>query len=224
VDGEPKVYEATIAFGAETATDDPTGDVVRAAEPPPQAVVRDRLTELTGELDQLPPAFSARQAGGIRAYDAARKGQPLELKPSRVVVHRWDVLRQDERSLTARITCSGGTYVRALGRDLGRLSGSAAHLTELRRLASGPFSVEGATSLEALRARSHTLLSMNDGVRSLPVRLLTADETGRVAHGIAIPADGQGFRAALVTPSGKLAAIADRRADQWQPVAVFLDE
>jgi tRNA pseudouridine55 synthase len=224
VDGEPKVYEATIVFGRETATDDLTGEIVRTAGLPAPDAVDGAIARLTGDIDQLPPAFSAKQTGGVRAYDAARKGRPLELKPARISVHGWDVLHRDQASLSARITCSGGTYVRALGRDLGRLSGSAAHLTELRRMASGPFFVDAAVTLEALRLRQYTLLPMNDGVRSLTKRELTADEAARVAHGNAVPASGDQNRAALVTASGELAAIADRRDDHWQPIVVFASE
>ena len=221
VDGEPKVYETTIAFGSETDTDDVTGTVVREAAPPSAPAVDDAIVALTGALDQLPPAFSAKQSGGVRAYDAARKGTPLRLEPARVTVHRWTILSRDENALTARIECSGGTYVRALGRDLGRLTGSAAHLASLRRIASGRFSVDQATQLDRLRARDYTLLPMREAIASLPVQTLSSDEAARVSHGNPVVATIAGDRAALVEQGGRLAAIAARDGANWQPSTVF---
>ncbi|HZE09906.1 MAG TPA: tRNA pseudouridine(55) synthase TruB, partial [Gemmatimonadaceae bacterium] len=92
LDTEPKIYLATIRFGSETDTDDATGTVVRSAEPPPTAAVREALESLTGTLAQIPPAFSAKSVDGTRAYQAARRGEPLDLKPVEVRVHRWEIL------------------------------------------------------------------------------------------------------------------------------------
>lgn len=221
VDGEPKIYDATIVFGAETDTDDATGAVTREAPLPATQDVERAIAILTGQLEQVPPAYSAKQSGGVRAYDAARKGQPLDLRASSVVVHGWTVTSRDESSLTARIECSGGTYIRSLGRDLGRLSSSAAHVSALRRVSSGRFSVAEACSLDALRARRHTLLDMRSAIASLPAQSLSFDELGRVAHGNPVAATIEGERAILVAGSGKLAAIAVRSGNSWQPVTVF---
>jgi tRNA pseudouridine55 synthase len=221
VDGEPKIYEATIAFGSETDTDDLTGTVTRESAPPTADAIDVAMASLTGAIDQLPPAFSAKQSGGVRAYDAARKGTPLELEPVRVTVHRWTVVSRDERTLTARIECSGGTYVRALGRDLGRLSGSAAHLASLRRIASGRFNVAQATPLDRLRAKEYTLLPMREAIASMPVQTLSSDEVARVSHGTPVVATIEGDRAALVEQSGRLTAIAARDGANWQPATVF---
>src|SRR6478672_10169047 len=91
LNGEPKVYQATIAFGAETDTDDVTGSVTRTAELPDVSRVREAMHSLTGEIDQTPPAVSAKQVEGRRAYAAASRGESLALAPVRVAVHRWDV-------------------------------------------------------------------------------------------------------------------------------------
>ncbi|HET9424928.1 MAG TPA: tRNA pseudouridine(55) synthase TruB [Gemmatimonadaceae bacterium] len=221
VDGEPKVYETTIAFGAETDTDDVTGTVTRTAPPPDAAAIDAAIVTLTGEMDQLPPDYSAKQSGGVRAYDAARKGAPLALETARVTVHRWTILSRDETTLTARIECSGGTYIRSLGRDLGRLTGSAAHLASLRRVASGRFSVDQACSLESLRARKCVLLDMRQAIASLPVQTLAPDDLVRVGHGNPVSATVGGERAALVTAEGRLVAIAARNGENWQPATVF---
>ncbi len=148
---EPKVYDATVRFGAETDSDDATGSPGRTAPLPTAAAVMEALARLTGEIEQVPPSFSAKHLpGGGRAYSAARRGAALTLAPVRVHVDRWDVrsLRDDTAELT--VTCGTGTYVRALARDLGRLAGSAAHLTALRRLRVGPFEIGEASPLSAV--------------------------------------------------------------------------
>jgi tRNA pseudouridine55 synthase len=150
IDTEPKVYEAAIKFGAETDTDDATGTVTRTGAPPREADVRAAVKSLTGAISQVPPAYSAKSVDGTRAYDAARRGQPLALSPVNVTVHAWNLRSLTSDSLSATITCSGGTYVRALARDLGRIAGSAAHLESLRRTRVGSFDVSDAATLSNL--------------------------------------------------------------------------
>jgi len=150
LDMEPKVYEAVIAFGAETDTDDSTGTVIRQAAPPAEAAIREAVRSLTGTISQVPPAYSAKSVDGTRAYDAARRGEPLDLQPVDVTVHGWEIRGVDSGSLSASVTCSGGTYIRALARDLGRLTSSAAHLSALRRTRVGSFDVVDAATLEML--------------------------------------------------------------------------
>lgn len=155
LDIEPKVYDATIAFGVETDTDDSTGLGIRTAAPPSENEVRRALPVLTGTISQIPPAYSAKSVDGTRAYDAARRGEPLDLPAVDVTVHNWEIGDLGAESLKATITCSGGTYIRALARDLGRLSSSAAHLAALRRTRVGSFDVSDAKTLEQLEhARS----------------------------------------------------------------------
>lgn len=152
LDTEPKVYEATITFGTETDTDDETGAVTRSAELPREAGVRAAIRTLTGSISQIPPAYSAKSIAGVRAYDGARRGEPLELAPVTVTVHEWDIRAIDASSVRAVITCSGGTYIRGLARDLGRAASSAAHLSSLRRTGVGEFHVRDAFSLDRLSA------------------------------------------------------------------------
>jgi tRNA pseudouridine55 synthase len=152
LDTEPKVYEATIKFGTETDTDDLTGTVIRTAGPPRESDVRSALEKLTGKISQVPPAYSAKSIDGTRAYDAARRGEPLDLPAVDVTVHSWDIRDLDGDKMAAAITCSGGTYIRALARDLGRLALSAAHLSSLRRTRVGEFDARDAATLETLSA------------------------------------------------------------------------
>src|SRR6478672_9579622 len=93
LDTEPKVYEATNEFGVETDTDDRTGTVIRTAPRPPEAYVRSAVNQLTGPISQVPPAYSAKSVDGTRAYDAARRGEPLQLAAVSVTVHEWRVVR-----------------------------------------------------------------------------------------------------------------------------------
>lgn len=223
VEGEPKVYEATIRFGAATDTDDITGQVIREAPAAAQSAVEAVLPQLTGTIDQVPPIYSAKQVGGRRAYAAARTGEQLALSPSRVTVHDWTVLARDGDDLFVRITCSGGTYIRALARDLGRLAHSAAHLAALRRTRSGPFDVSDALSVDDLGAGAVRLSPLRDAVPSLPTRVLSAEEIGRVSHGNPIAASADDSRVALLDDAGDIIAVAERDGQQLQPRLVLRD-
>jgi tRNA pseudouridine55 synthase len=150
IDTEPKVYEATIKFGAETDTDDATGTVIRTAPAPAEPDVKAAIRALTGPISQVPPAYSAKSVDGTRAYDAARRGEPLALAAVDVTVHEWKLVGFSDDTLEAVITCSGGTYIRALARDLGRITSSAAHLVALRRTRAGEYYIRDAATLTEL--------------------------------------------------------------------------
>ncbi|MGH7625227.1 MAG: tRNA pseudouridine(55) synthase TruB [Gemmatimonadaceae bacterium] len=222
LEDEPKTYEATVRLGAETDTDDPTGQVVRTAPVPSRAALESAMQTLAGDLLQVPPAYSAKQRDGQRAYIAARRGAPLALPPVAVHVEAWTVLQWRVNELEVRITCAGGTYVRALARDLGRLADGAAHLSALRRVQCGRFSVNAAYTLDGL-VGAPVLLPPRAAVPSLPAQVLTADEAARVAHGQRIPASEPGPRAALVDDAGALVAVADRTDGNWHPRMVMRD-
>jgi tRNA pseudouridine55 synthase len=147
---DPKTYEATIRFGEETETDDSTGETIRRAQPPAMSAIESAIPALTGSIDQIPPAYSAKSVDGTRAYSAARKGAVLTLEPVIVRVDEWKLGDYDGHDLEATIVCGTGTYVRALARDLGRAVESAAHLRALRRISAGPFHVRDAVSLATL--------------------------------------------------------------------------
>ena len=134
--------------------------MVRSAPEPDPQLVRNAIAALTGTILQVPPAYSAKSVDGERAYDAARRGEPVELAPVPVTVHEWLICEQHSEWLSATITCAGGTYIRALARDLGRATGSAAHLEALRRTRCGRFDVRDAASLEDLRDAPPPLRSL----------------------------------------------------------------
>ena len=222
LDGSPKEYEATIVLGRETDTDDLHGEIVREASPPSDAAIADAITRLTGSLDQVPPAYSAKRVGGLRAYQAARAGTALELAPSRVEVFGWRDVQRDGNLLHCTIACGGGTYVRALARDLGRLTDSAAHLAGLRRVRSGPFHVHEAVTLDAIRSGETSLRPALDALPTIPHVLLGADDAERILRGIAVPRVVDAPRAALVdVRSGALVALAEAVGADWQPRVVM---
>jgi tRNA pseudouridine55 synthase len=224
VEDEPKVYEATIRFGSETTTDDITGETTREAPLPDPSLVEEGIRRLTGRIEQRPPDYSAKKLGGRRAYAAARAGAPLELGAASVVVHEWIVRQWTPTTLAVTITCGGGTYIRALARDLGRLAGSAAHLTVLRRTRSGVFGVEQAVSTTDLHdLEPPALMSLRSAISHLSTRRLDDAELRRVQHGNAVDAEGDASLVALVDAEGGLVALAQREGDLLRPRVVMRD-
>ncbi|GAC1693016.1 MAG: tRNA pseudouridine(55) synthase TruB [Gemmatimonadaceae bacterium] len=222
VGGDPKVYEATIRFGTETDTDDLTGAVVRSAPPPSADAVSAATSHLTGVIEQVPPAYSAKRVGGRRAYTAARAGEAVHLPPVPVRVDAWRLGRWTGADLDATVTCGGGTYIRALARDLGRLTGSAAHLAALRRVASGAFRVGDAMTMADLASRGVVLRPPLDALRAMTTAVIDANEIARIVRGIAIPGRGDAQTVALVArDGGALVALAVRVGDLWQPRVVM---
>jgi tRNA pseudouridine55 synthase len=224
LDAEPKVYRATIRFGVQTTTDDPEGEPILEAPPPDQKVVERAISSLTGHLLQRPPAFSAKRVGGMRAYKAARRGEPLSLEPVGVTVFEWRILSHDGADLNVEIHCSGGTYVRALARDLGEASASAAHLAALRRMRSGRFDVSDARTLQDVQRGDFELISPTTAVGQLPRRTLDDLDARRVTHDqiVSAPAETTDEVVALCHQD-ELIAVAVRDGDAWRPKVVMRD-
>ena len=222
LDGVPKEYEALIALGTETETDDLEGTVVREAPAPSDDAIAGAIPQLTGVLEQVPPAYSAKRVAGRRAYEAARAGDQLVLAPSRVEVFAWRDVVRDGDTLRVTIACGGGTYIRALARDLGRLTGSAAHLARLRRTRSGPFHVADAVTLDDVREGRASLRPALDALPTIPHVQLDADDAERVLRGMTVSRAAEGASAALVDArSGALVAFAEASGNEWQPRVVM---
>lgn len=191
---DEKAYEARIAFGAETTTDDAEGEVTRtapvASELFDEAFAAQEVARLVGEIDQVPPAFSAISVDGRRAYDRARSGEQVELAPRRVTIREARLLAVETNEAcvwNVYLRVSKGTYVRSIARDLGRALGSAAHLVGLRRVSSGPIDAEaclGLDELDELGAQG-ALERCLDPVMALghPFRVLDASELEDVRCG-----------------------------------------
>jgi tRNA pseudouridine55 synthase len=149
---EPKQYQATVKFGATTATDDPESPEQPhpvASIPTPEQI-DGALAQFVGAIQQQPPIYSALKVKGRRAYDLARKGQEVALKPRTVQVYGIQRLDYTWPLLTLRIDCGRGTYVRSLARDLGEALNVGGHLSALRRTRVGPFNLSSAATLENL--------------------------------------------------------------------------
>ncbi|WP_327652910.1 tRNA pseudouridine(55) synthase TruB [Micromonospora aurantiaca] len=219
--GAGKSYAATIRLGQATVTDDAEGEVV--ATTPAGAVtddgVRAALAALTGEIDQVPSAVSAIKIDGQRAYKRVRDGEAVELPARRVTVSRLDVLAirrdvPDVVDVDVDVTCSSGTYIRALARDAGAALGVGGHLTALRRTAVGGFTLAEAATLDQLEERAPDLVNLPldaAAARFFPRRDATADETRVLSHGGPLAPAGITGPYAVFDPAGGLIAIVSER-------------
>ena len=191
--GADKTYEATVRLGVETTTEDADGEIVaaRGCRPSdlPEARLQAALTALTGPIQQVPSAVSAIKVDGVRAHQRVRDGQDVELQARPVTIHELRLTAEPRKAIVEAdgalsdgpdvvevdidilVSCSSGTYVRALARDLGRALGCGAHLTALRRSAVGPFDIDEAHTLADLSAQVETDASSPEphGVTTLPL-------------------------------------------------------
>jgi tRNA pseudouridine55 synthase len=210
VEGADKTYLAVALLGVRTTTDDRTGTPVGAPASlsgVDEAAVRDTLAELGRSQRQRPPAYSAKRVAGERSYRLARQGHPVDLAEVPVTVHRIELVEWRPPEATFRATVSAGTYLRALGRDLGEALGVGAHLTALRREAIGLLRVEDALPLERLEPAT-PLLPLRGVLAHL--RALELDDGGRAAvrHGRAVPAPAVGRTGGQVAGGEHVALLA----------------
>ena len=145
-----KIYEATFAFGYMTDSLDLEGNIVERSEKiPSEEEIESALADFSGEVMQVPPAFSAKFVDGKRSYKLARKGEAVQLPPKKVVINYVRKLcKISDNEYKFEISCKGGTYIRAIARDLGRNCGSCATMTSLVRKKSGIFEIENSVSAE----------------------------------------------------------------------------
>jgi tRNA pseudouridine55 synthase len=209
-----KEYAATIRLGQSTDTDDADGAVIDCvpAKNIGEAEIRRAVSTLTGEISQVPPGISAIKVGGQRSYRLARAGRPPRLAARTVTVREFavDAVRPggDVVDVDARVTCSSGTYVRALARDLGAALGVGGHLTALRRTRVGPYPVSQALTLADLAADLAMIPLAAAAAAAFPRRDLTEAEAVAVAHGTRLAATGTGDQpVAAFAPDGSLVAL-----------------
>ena len=233
---EPKVYVGSIRLGVATDTYDAEGEVVRRhdGDLPSEEKVRAALESFLGEIDQVPPMYSSVKRGGEPLHRIARRGETVEREPRRVRIDRIDVHAFRSPDVEVEVECSGGTYVRSLAEDLGAALSCGAHLLELRRTRSGPFSLEQAVPLEAMaaaaeRGEAESRLVAPADALAMPRVELSEVDAGRVRHGgdvpcppVAGPPPRPGRRVAALGPDGRLLAILDVRPDRrLHPVRVL---
>jgi tRNA pseudouridine55 synthase len=223
-----KEYEFAVCFGVETDTDDAAGAVTarRDAGAVEEAAVRDALPPFRGPIAQVPPSYSALKRAGRPLYDYARAGETIEVAPRDVVVHELEMTSfAGPDAVSFRMRCSKGTYVRAVVRDLGRALGVGAHVTELRRTRSGPFSLAEARPLhEVLAALSAPdadaalpLVTPAAALRHLEQRVVGDDVARDVRLGRRIALEtgelAADRRLCLLDGRGRLVAVAKTRPD-----------
>ena len=167
-----KIYDFQITWGAETETDDKEGKIVQTSEKrPTKDDVRAIIPEFIGTIEQVPPAYSALKIDGKRAYDLARAGEDVCLKARAIQVKELHLLRFGADCADFRVVCGKGTYVRSLGRDIGRKLGCLGYISELRRVACGPFSLEQATDIHAFddKCESISVLPIETALGCMPM-------------------------------------------------------
>lgn len=234
--GERKVYEGVIRFGFSTNTYDAEGEPT--SEPQPFTAEEAALTDVIaqrflGEIEQMPPAVSAKKIGGVPAYKLARQNKEVVLTAVSVRVEEFRVLSCEGNSAAVRVVCSAGTYVRSLAHDLGQVVGVGAHLSQLRRLASGCFTLQQAITLaEAQELANHEALA----TRLIPAAQLLPEFPTEIVDDLTARQirDGRAFRVSpflvnaaqqhvkAVTRQGLLVAIGERKLHNlYQPALVF---
>ena len=235
--GADKDYTATIRLGVATTTDDAEGEVLTSADA--SGVTRDAVdavvTTLTGSIRQQPSTVSAIKVDGRRAYARVREGEQFELPARPVVVERFDVLTMVQQvqdgipvlDVDVDVTCSSGTYIRALARDLGAALGVGGHLTALRRTRVGGYGLDVARTLEQLQ-EDFSVLPLADAARAiLPAREVTDDEVRALSYGQRIDTSDGGAEGtadtpvAAFAPDGTLVALLVGERGRSRPLLVF---
>ncbi len=241
-----KGYQFTIAWGVSTASQDREGEVIaRSDARPDPAAIAAALAGFVGEVQQVPPQFSAIKVDGERAYDIARAGETVTLQPRLVVLKMAQMLRADKDSVTLEIRCGKGFYVRALVRDLAAALGAEGHVADLRRTAVGQFTAESSCTLDALAesvhkgAASERLYPIETALADIPALAINGEDAFKLKQGRAVVllphiveglkgkfrprviAGQDASRAVVAFHDGLAIALGDVRAGAFQPHRVF---
>jgi tRNA pseudouridine55 synthase len=218
-----KDYEATIRLGASTTTDDAEGEVVErsSTERVTDVAIATEMARLTGDIAQIPSSVSAIKVDGVRSYARVRAGEAVELKSRPVRVEHFDLLARRGDDLDVAVTCSTGTYVRALARDLGAALGVGGHLTALRRTRVGSFAINQARTLEALEQDFHEIPLAEAVGEAFPRLDVTDEEAERIGHGQRLVLPIQQSPTGVFAPDGRVIALVEDRDGVAQPMCVF---
>jgi tRNA pseudouridine55 synthase len=223
-----KAYDFTIRFGEETDTLDAEGEVVLTSDVrPTQEQIDAVLPIFTGQIGQVPPAYSALKIEGKPAYARARAGEAVAIKPRRVTIYELELLDLGDREATFSATVSKGTYIRSLARDIARALNTVSHVTMLRRTRAGPFSLEQAVSLDFLeetakaRQLDGAVMPLEAALDDIPALPVTPDQAQLLRYGqrlVGFPAT-PGFQ--LATSDGVPVALVEAAADGLTVVRGF---
>ncbi|ANK83776.1 MULTISPECIES: tRNA pseudouridine(55) synthase TruB [unclassified Rhizobium] len=235
-----KIYEFTVSWGEERATDDLEGEVTESSdERPSEQHIRDILPKYIGSISQVPPQFSAIKIAGERAYDLARDGEAVEIPSREVEIFRLTLLAcPDANTAHFEVECGKGTYVRALARDFGRELGCYGHISGLRRTFVAPFSEEAMVPLanlvalesiedidERLAALDALLIDTCEALSALPHLVINDDQAHRLKMGNPILVRGRDApiaeSEAYATARGRLIAIGEIGQGEFRPKRVF---
>ena len=234
-----KTYQFALQFGTTTTTDDREGEIVETSNARPvRAEIEAILPLFRGDIDQVPPVYSAIKVNGRRAYELARRDEKVELAPRRVHIHSLTILKViDTDHVVLEVISGKGAYMRSLARDIARALHTVGHIAWLRRVAVGPFHIKNAISLDNLEMLGHSthasssLLPVETVLDDIPALALTTQEARRLRHGQGIallpvanrsPCKGihQGDTVRAMN-NGKLAALAKIAGGEIRPVRVM---
>ena len=212
----PKTYEATITLGAESDTDDLTGTITphQIEEAPPPERVASIVATFIGTIAQVPPRYAAIKHQGKKLYEYARAGEMVPRQPRPITIHAIEILAYTYPTLTLRVVCSTGTYIRALGRDIGEQLHTGGYLTALRRTRIGNFDVNSAVTPSSLTpSTTHTQVQPSVRlVEHLPFVVLSPQNVAQFRQGRAVGSTttySGGTVVAVLTPNGELIGIAE---------------
>jgi len=227
VDAE-KEYAFTVQWGEERTTDDAEGEVTEVSDTRPSLDdIKAALPAFIGEIDQMPPQFSALKVDGQRAYDLARNGKSVDLKARKVTIKAFNLIEGDEDSCKFHVICGKGTYIRSLARDLGRKLQCFGHITAIRRTRVGPFSEAGAISLAKLDDLSHSaraleaLIPVMTALDDIPELAITRDEAHRIRCGQALRLPTKRSGTVRLTLDKGLIALAEVTEGETRTLRVF---
>ena len=226
-DGD-KSYIATVVLGAATVTDDQEGEVISEADASKitDEEIRSGLAKMVGEIQQRPSSVSAVKVAGERAYDRVRAGEVFELAARTITISSLDVLdirRTGSRiEIDVNVTCSAGTFIRAIARDLGDDLSVGGHLSSLRRTRVAGFAIDQAVTFEALKSQDFTALELSDVARqTFSVRELALDEVAELSFGRPLTSNASDEIFAALSPDNRLIALLKNEIGKAKPIAVF---
>jgi tRNA pseudouridine55 synthase len=226
-DGD-KSYIATVVLGAATVTDDQEGEVISEADASniSDEQIKSGLSKMVGEIQQRPSSVSAVKVAGERAYDRVRAGEVFELAARTITISSLivlDIRRSGTRiEIDIDVTCSAGTFIRAIARDLGNDLEVGGHLSALRRTRVAGFSLDQAISFEALKGQEFTALEIADVARqTFAVRELALDEVAELSFGRPLTSNASDEIFAALSPDNRLIALLKNDIGKAKPIAVF---
>ncbi len=227
-----KAYEFTIRLGQATDTDDSEGEVIATSDVrPDDEAMQAALAALEGDIEQVPPVFSAVKIDGARAYDRARAGEDVQVAPRPVHIESLDLVdRPDLDHVTLEMVCGKGAYVRSVARDLGHALGTKAHVVRLRRTWSGPFHVDRAFAFDRVEALARTpeldelILPLETGLVNLAHVQVSGDEVTRIRNGSpgkVIATDAAFGERCWAAHRGRAVAVGTYMSGEFHPDRVF---